>query len=175
MLGSWQTWSYSLPMGRCSWTSHPSKNGSVTTPSTMNETSALNSIMIVKWTTTSWLILIRPLVAPPHGSLSPPRLHQNLSGVPILPLSTIMTLVMRLTTLTMVVTGKFWTLCYTTVMVFFHRKPQPRGLRTIWRIRQLWNGKLSKLLGDSQFETNPDARVDKVSMDDIDRFLVCLF
>jgi len=59
---------------------------------------------------------------------------------------------------------------------FFHRKPQPRGLRTIWRIRQLWNGKLSKkLLGDSQFETNPDARVDKVSMDDIDRFLVCLF
>ena len=103
--GSWQTWSYSLPMGRCSWTSHPSKNGSVTTASTMNETSALNSIMIVRWTTTSWLILIRPLVAPPHGSLSPTRLHQNLSGVPILPLSTIMTLVMRLTTLTMVVTG----------------------------------------------------------------------
>jgi hypothetical protein len=130
-------------MGRCSWTSHPSKNGSVTTASTMNETSALNSIMIVKWTTTSWLILIRPLVAPPHGSLSPTRLHQNLSGVSILPLSTIMTLVMRLTTLTMVVTRKLWTLCYTTAMVFFHRKPQPRGLRTIWRIRQLWNGKLS--------------------------------
>jgi len=32
-----------------------------------------------------------------------------------------------------------------------------------------------KLLGDSQFETNPDARVDKVCMDDIDCFLVCLF